>query len=107
MPPDVESAAMSAPFEESDGFVKILMECRGRRLFRTKTGHIDLGPVGLKLGDIAVTINGTSTPFLFRETDSKGAEGVIRGALVGECYIDGIMTNEYQKEGNPQMLVLM
>lgn len=94
MPPDVEAAMMSVLFEESDVFVKMLMECRGRRLFRTKTGYIGLGPAGLAPGDKVFIIDGTITPFLFRKVGSESVASAIRGTLVGECYVDGIMKDE-------------
>ena len=107
MPPDVEAAAMSAPFEESDALVKILMECRGRQLFRTKTGYIGLGPVGLAPDDKVFVIDGTITPFLIREIGSESVASAMRGALVGECYVDGIMEGEGRKQGIKQELVLI
>ena len=109
MPLDVEAASMSALFEESDPLVKVLMECRGRRLFRTQTGYIGLGSTGLALGDKVVIIEGTTTPFLFRKTESKAVTSGMRGTLVGECYVDGIMKgdDEGRKRGVKQALVLL
>ena len=109
MPLNVEAASMSVLFEESDPLVKVLMECRGRRLFRTQTGYIGLGPAGLALGDKVVIIEGTTTPFLFRKTESKAVTSGMRGTLVGECYVDGIMKDddEGRKRGVKQALVLL
>lgn len=72
MPLDVEAASMSVVFEESDPLVKVLMECRGRRLFGTQTGYIGLGPAGLALKDKVVIIEGTTTPFVFSRNGEQG-----------------------------------
>lgn len=120
MPPDVEAAAMSALFEESNALVKIVMECRGRRLFRTKTGYINLGPAGLATDDKVFIIDGTITPFLFREINSESVVGTrdmvlpanqnlcpSKGALVGECYVDGIIKDAGRIQGLKKQLVLI
>ena len=91
MPPDVEAAAMFALFEESDALVRILMDYRGGRLFRTKMGYISLGSAGLAPDDKVFVVDGMFTPFLFRETGSESVVGATRGALVGECYVDSTM----------------
>ena len=91
MPLEVEVASMSVVFEESGPLVKVLMECRGWRLFGTQTGYIGLGPAGLALKDKMVMIKGTTTPFVFRETESNAVPSGMRGTLVGECYVDGVM----------------
>ena len=109
MPLDVEAASMSALFEESDPLVKVLRECRGRRMFRTQTGYLGLGPAGLALKDKVVIVEGTTTPFLFRKTERKAIKGGTRGTLVGECYVDGVMkdNDEGRKRGVKQALVLL
>ena len=86
----MEATSVSTVFEESDHLVKVLPACRGRRLFRTQKGYLCLGPTGLALGAEVVIIEGTTTPFLFRKTESKAMASGTRGILVGECYVMGL-----------------
>ena len=120
MSPDIEDISVSALFEEKDGLFKIVMESKGRRLFATKTGSIGLGPAGLLRGDKVIIIDGTITPFLFREARNKSVAHLgdkashiernlspMKGLLVGESYIDGIMKDSERDFGRKQEFVLI
>jgi hypothetical protein len=101
MPPDVEDATMFILLEERELLIKIIMEARDRRLFRTERGYVGLGPAGLSAGDIVCTVSGTVTPFLLRRRDQAEVHD-----LVGECYLDGIMRGEGQKFGMTRTILL-
>lgn len=101
MPPDVEDATMFILLEEQELLIKIIMEARDRRLFRTERGYVGLGPAGSSVGDIVCTVSGTITPFLLRRRDQVEVHD-----LVGECYIDGIMKGEGHKFGMTRTILL-
>ena len=66
--------------------------CRGRKLFSTVSGHIGVGDVTLKPGDLVCVFLGGATPFIVRPVDQKYK-------FVGECYLHGIMQGEALEEG--------
>jgi hypothetical protein len=67
---------------------------RNRRLFRTDTGHLGLGPRMLRHGDIMAILYGCSVPVALRpRTQSEYT-------LVGDVYSDGIMSGEAVQEHN-------
>ncbi|KAH8683228.1 heterokaryon incompatibility protein-domain-containing protein [Tricladium varicosporioides] len=76
-----------------------------RRLFITDSGHIGLGPAGLKLDDELYVILGARTPFILRKTGSsipkimedETSKGYIPPQgfqLIGDCYAYGLMDGE-------------
>lgn len=70
--------------------------CDSRRLFRTNSDCVGLGPQITQEGDILVLLHANPMPVVLRP--HKGGYG-----LVGECYVEGIMggftTMQHRKEG--------
>ncbi|MCJ1247927.1 hypothetical protein MMC30_005142 [Trapelia coarctata] len=64
----------------------------GRRLFRTRTGYLGLGPQSLRVGDEVWISCSSPTPLLLRPI----AEG--RHEFMGEAYVHGIMHGEAIKQ---------
>ncbi|KAI0098083.1 heterokaryon incompatibility protein-domain-containing protein [Nemania sp. FL0031] len=60
---------------------------RGKCLFKTNNGYMGIGPVGLKKEDIVVVLYGCSVPVILRKVKD-------RYALIGECYVLGLMDGE-------------
>ncbi|KAF4443717.1 Heterokaryon incompatibility 6 OR allele [Fusarium acutatum] len=61
---------------------------RSRRFARTDMGLVGYVPMRASRGDLVVVLYGSKVPFVVRE------KGHGRYALVGECYMDGIMHGE-------------
>ncbi|CAH0027410.1 unnamed protein product [Clonostachys rhizophaga] len=62
-----------------------LKHAHNRRLFRTSSGNLGLGPLATQHGDVCCLFAGVSVPFVLRPARQGGYH------LVGECYIDGFM----------------
>jgi hypothetical protein len=60
-----------------------------RRLFRTNTRHLGLGPKMLQGGDIVVILYGAPVPMVLRHRTQTGTF-----AYVGDAYCDGIMSGQ-------------
>jgi len=60
-----------------------------RRLFRTDTGLLGLGPIDMEVGDGVWILAGGGTPFVLR-----GASRDATYQLLGEAYVHGIMHGE-------------
>ena len=67
--------------------------CTGRRLFVTTGGYLGLGPEAMTEGDGVCILFGGSVPFVLRLEDK-------RGKLVGECYVDKLMSGEAVDKGS-------
>ena len=67
--------------------------CHGRCFFITKSGFFGIGPSILQEEDTIVVLLGADVPFIIREKEKCGyrSEG---HALVGECYVRGLMTGD-------------
>jgi hypothetical protein len=85
----------------------------GRRYFSISTGHLGLGPLDVRNGDLVCTIIDGDVPFVIRQT-APGDFGWSRERskthykLVGECYIHGIMDGElWQSEPEIEELMLV
>jgi hypothetical protein len=61
----------------------------GRRLFRTETGTIGIGPDDIQEGDLIVIFFGARTPFIIRRNERAD-----RFTLIGDCYVHGLMNGE-------------
>ncbi|KAH7215250.1 heterokaryon incompatibility protein-domain-containing protein [Fusarium oxysporum] len=61
---------------------------RSRRFARTDMGLVGYVPMRAKRGDLVVVLYGSKVPFVVREQEHG------RYSLVGECYMDGIMSGE-------------
>jgi hypothetical protein len=66
----------------------IIYFARRRSLFKTKQGHLGLGPGATRQGDLVVVMLGCPNPMILRET----RPGQFK--VVGETYCDGIMSGE-------------
>jgi hypothetical protein len=64
----------------------------GKCIFRTSNGYMGVGPSALEKGDIVVVLFGCSVPVLLRKVED-------RYALVGECYVQGLMDGEGTNAG--------
>ena len=74
----------------------------GRRLFTTKTGYFGQGPPLLLPGDLICLLNRLEVPFSIRRREIEEGDGGY--ALVGECYVDGIMFGEGLEMGKRRRL---
>lgn len=68
------------------GYVRYSL--RGRHFFATKQGHIGLSPEAGKIGDQVCVVLGCQLPLLLRKMGSGNM------AVIGECYIHGLMDGE-------------
>ena len=67
--------------------------CHGRCFFVTKAGFFGIGPGIMEEGDPVVILLGADVPFVIREMEKcGGGEGGY--ALIGECYVHGLMTGD-------------
>ena len=62
-----------------------------RRLFGTKEGRMGMGTCAAEVGDRIFILRGCNTPLILRECNSGWA-------LVGECYVHGVMYGEVSAE---------
>jgi len=64
-----------------------------RSFFATRGGYIGMGPAYSEPGDRVCLIAGINTPYIIRMSQG-GDLGPLRGKLVGEAYVHGIMDGE-------------
>ncbi|KAI1740249.1 hypothetical protein F4680DRAFT_418962, partial [Xylaria scruposa] len=66
--------------------------CYQKRFFRTRTGRMGLGSVGIEPGDIVVVLLGGRVPYILRKA--------FRGYyfLICDSYVHGIMNGEIVEE---------
>lgn len=65
----------------------------GRSFFITKAGFFGIGPGILKEEDPVVILLGADVPFIIREKEKCG-DNFGGYALIGECYVHGLMTGD-------------
>ena len=73
---------------------------KGRRLFKTRSGLLGIGPEDCKVGDSIVVFLGGRTPFVTRPVtriDSPDSKKFFC-ELVGDCYVHGIMDGSATRE---------
>lgn len=71
--------------------------CAGRSLIITEKGHVGLGPVSTRAGDLVCYFQGNRDPFLLRDRDGLAEEyqkGVLPTTFVGDTLIIGLMNGE-------------
>lgn len=61
--------------------------CNGRKMFRTKNGHLGVGPMAMRSGDILSILFAARTPFILRPVGDQYI-------FVGEAYLHGLMPSE-------------
>ena len=71
----------------------------GRRLFRTESGWLGLGPQSLQGGESIWILAAAPTPFALRKAVNRGDNAY---ELVGETYVHGAMHGEALGSGEPQ-----
>ncbi|KAH7330151.1 heterokaryon incompatibility protein-domain-containing protein [Rhexocercosporidium sp. MPI-PUGE-AT-0058] len=67
--------------------------CHGRSFFITKAGFFGIGPGIVEQGDSVVILLGADVPFIVREKEKCG-DNFGGYALIGECYVHGLMTGD-------------
>jgi len=93
--PELQAAIYNGPgpYGNYRGAANYVM--RDRRVFRTDTGLLGVGPEDLKLGDEVWVLAGMSTPAIIRR--GKGTStgpGETRSEFLGAAYVHGIMHGE-------------
>ncbi|KAI4202423.1 MAG: hypothetical protein LQ346_001981 [Caloplaca aetnensis] len=71
----------------------------GRRMFRTESGWLGLGPESLEVGDSVWILAAAPTPYALRKAVDGPADAY---ELVGEAYVHGAMHGEPLGAGEPQ-----
>ena len=66
----------------------VLYMMHGGKLIKTSNGSFCFGPRDIRVGDIVCVILGCSIPLILRH------DGASCYTIVGECFVDGIMTGE-------------
>ncbi|KAM0670139.1 hypothetical protein ACQRIU_000534 [Beauveria bassiana] len=69
----------------------------GRRAFRTREGHVGMGPGETEPGDVVVVLYGMTTPLVLRPVEAReedDGEEEEEWTVVGEAYCDGVMDGE-------------
>ena len=92
-PPTSFSREIKQLLNGHDGYTfqsAVSLICSWRRFFVTGSGHMGIGPVGMRRDDVVAVLFGSTTPFVVRRVDGMAK----RYKLVGECYVHGIMDGE-------------
>lgn len=74
-------------------FTSNLLKNKGRRLYRTETGYLGLGPARMRPGDSLAVFHGGTVPHVLRRVGDGPWE------YLGEAYCDGIMHGEALEAG--------
>lgn len=69
--------------------IKMAIVTVDRQVFKTRDGHIGLGPGLARKGDCIAIVNGVKTPLVLRAIGGSG-----RWELIGDCYVHGVMKGE-------------
>ena len=84
--------------------------CNGRCFAITEKGYMAIVPPGTKEGDMVCLILGGQVPFVFRQFQTSDIDRSRKEqsyALVGECYVHGMMDGEGLSQGlDPRMFVV-
>ncbi|PNY21903.1 Heterokaryon incompatibility protein 6 [Tolypocladium capitatum] len=78
---------------DMSAFTSNLLKNTGRRLYRTETGYLGLGPARMMPGDSVAVFHGGTVPHVLR----GGGDGPWE--YLGEAYCDGIMGGEALEAG--------
>ncbi|KAG7291152.1 hypothetical protein NEMBOFW57_001164 [Staphylotrichum longicolle] len=103
--PEAEDMAYRSVYgvqdNEAKGMIGVLKSVLARhvrrRCFVSEQGHVGLGPVGMRVGDVVVVPVGASVPVVLRPGPGPG--GVGDWTYVGEAYCHGFMDGEALKGG--------
>ncbi|KAH6885774.1 heterokaryon incompatibility protein-domain-containing protein [Thelonectria olida] len=94
---DVVSPGVRALAARGDAFkwsYGATLVSRYRKFAVTSGGLFLIGPGAMAIGDVVVVLYGGRTPFVLRQKKDEGEGGGERWALVGECYVHGLMNGE-------------
>lgn len=94
--------------EDMSTFGDNVLKNVGRKLYRTGTGYVGIGPPEMKPGDAVAVFRGGSTPHLLRRVahqDSRKNNDLWE--YVGEAYCDGIMNGEALTEDTERRFALV
>jgi hypothetical protein len=69
----------------------------GRKMFRTKSGSLGMGPKSVMEGDEVWVLPGAKVPFVLRSFE--GGREPKRYTFIGEAYVHGYMNGEAVREG--------
>ncbi|GAB7365822.1 hypothetical protein MBLNU230_g7154t1 [Neophaeotheca triangularis] len=73
----------------------VSVAAENRRLFATEGSRLGLGALCIEPGDEIFLLQGASNPYVLRESsDKKHSSGQKTYAIVGACYVDGVMDGE-------------
>ena len=73
----------------------IVTALKNHAVFITLQGYLGLGPALTEVGDSVVIFGGSQTPFVMREIDSAGDDGLEKDfCILGDCYLHGFMYGE-------------
>ncbi|KAK5988067.1 Heterokaryon incompatibility 6-like protein [Cladobotryum mycophilum] len=81
---------------DMSAFIGNLLRNKGRKLYRTGTGFLGVGPVQMKEGDSVAVFHGGTVPHLLRPMEDGNDE---IWEYLGEVYCDGIMEGEALQAG--------
>lgn len=77
----------------------------GRRFGVTEKGYLGLFPGYVRAGDVVCVLRDFHMPFVLRPVEEDGVGG--KFAVLGECYVHGIMNGEAVAEGEGREFVLV
>lgn len=75
----------------------LLTRVENRRMFRTETGYIGIGPQDMLVGDLVSLFAGSKVPLVVRSEE-------VLLELVGDCYLHGVMAGEAFNEEKCKMM---
>lgn len=80
--------------EDMAAFSDNILKNVGRRLYRTATGYVGIGPPEMRPGDAVTVFHGGTTPHLLRRVARPESGNDELWQYVGEAYCDGMMHGE-------------
>jgi len=96
-----DNPSLHADAEERRKYHERLKETtRGRRLFRTYSGQLGIGPDDIRAGDRIAVLYGGRTPFILRPFHVVGVQDSEKYfcELIGDCYIHNMMDDKLMQK---------
>ncbi|KAK5652117.1 hypothetical protein OQA88_10759 [Cercophora sp. LCS_1] len=81
--------------------------CIEKCFFVTSEGRTGLCPWTAKQGDVVTVLHGGNVPYLLRLLEKQSADEPDRFMLVGECFVEGVMTGEVVGNGTRESEVFV
>jgi hypothetical protein len=97
--PDTANCPVLSPAvrKRRDTFEERMRDVKtGRKMFRTNTDLLGMGPKSVQPGDEVWVVLGAKVPFALRPVE--GGKAPLRYTLVGEAYVHGYMNGEILRE---------